>query len=201
MSLAFKAGYKKRADVKFTLKFFDNLPNPYQTAAAYYRAMDMNPYVYGETPLYTVDKIFKKLSLPSKTKVLDLGAGDFKLSFFLNKAFGLQVYGVEKVPIFCQNAKVLKHQLSIDDVHVIEGDYQEIDLPSVDLAFLFGSNLEDEEIIQLLKKVEGIARVVTVSYSLSDYSEDYETIEEMNLPFLFGFTKVFINQRRSICSP
>lgn len=188
---------KQRQDVLFVMRHFRFMDSPYRQASSYYRSLGMDPYVYGETPLWTVYQIFNQFKDQKDLKVLDLGAGNFQISFFLRKFFGYTVYGVEKVPIFCEQAKALKAQLSIDHLEIVEGDYLKEALPIVDVAFLFGSNLDDQVILQLIEKIVHIPKVITVSFPLSDYHASYSVVKEMNLPFIFGNTTVYINQKNN----
>ena len=190
-----KCFFRHRHNVLSIVSHFEKLPSSYKIAAEFQRSLGLDPYTYGHTPLWTIYQIFKDLRLKPQSQVLDLGAGDFQIPFFLNEVFKLKVFGIEKIPKFCLQANQIKSQFYKDDVIVLEGNYLELQLPKVDLAYLFGSNLSDDEIDRLIVKIENIPLVVTVSYPLSDYSKDYKTVKELNLPFLFGLTKVYINQK------
>jgi precorrin-6B methylase 2 len=173
------------------------MESPYRLAASYYRNLGLNPYVYGHTPLWSIYKIFKRINLKQHAKVLDLGAGNFHAAFFLRKAFNFHVIGIEKVPIFCEKAKALKNQLSIENIEVHQGNYFEYLIPDADCAFLFGSNLDDEDILKLIRNISHLKLVVTVSFPLSDYSNQYDTVDHFELPFVFGLATVYFNQRKN----
>lgn len=191
----YKWVFRKQKEVTFVMQHFKRMPCPYKIASSYYRNLGLDPFVYGQTPLWTVYTIFKKFSLQNIDSVIDLGAGDYQVAFFLQKAFGFTVYGIEKIPTFCLQANRLKHQLSIDQLHVIEGCYLNEPLPNVDVGFLFGSNLEEEAIFALLPKLSRLKAVITVSFPLSDYDSSYKVEKEIVLPFLFGFANVYLNTR------
>lgn len=175
------------------MRHFRLLPCPYRLAQQIYQSAGMDPYSYGETPLWTIYRLFKMLKLPPGTRVLDLGAGDFKLVFFWETVFGYDAMGIEQIPDFCRHALALKNQLSKEKVTVIEGNFLEMPLPECDVAFLFGSNLSDEAIYTLIDQLRHIPRVITVSYPLSDYSKLFCTQQTFELPFLFGKTTVYLN--------
>jgi hypothetical protein len=185
--------FRKDKKLKFIMRHFRYMPCPYRQASTYYRSLKMDPFVYGETPLWSVFQLFQRLNLKPDAKVLDIGAGDFKVAFFLEAVFGFHVFGIEKIPHFCQQANYLKTQLSKDRIEVIEGDFLKEKLPDCDVGFLFGSNLDDEVIFALLDRIRNIPLMITVSFPLSDYSKNYRVQEEFELPFLFGKTTVYIN--------
>ena len=185
--------FRKNQELKFIMRHFRYMPCPYRQAASYYRSLKMDPFVYGETPLWSVYQLFKKLNLSGDAKILDLGAGDFKIAFFLEAVFGFHVFGIERIPHFCHQARSLKTQLSKEKITVIEGDFLREHIPECDVGFLFGSNLEDEVIYSLIDRVRNIPLMITVSFPLSDYSKNYRVQEALKLPFLFGNTTVYIN--------
>jgi hypothetical protein len=191
LTLRLKKLIKKRPD----LKHFVTIGHcPYKIAADYHTSKGEDPYVYGESPLATIFKLFSKLNLNQDNKILELGAGDFKVSQFLNQFFGFTVYGLEQIPIFCKMGRKQVSQFNLKAVHVLEGNYLTTPFPDVDIAYLFGSNIQEEALIELLPKLKKIPQILTVSFPLSDYSDDFTTVDNWTLLFVFGYATVYLNK-------
>jgi SAM-dependent methyltransferase len=191
LSLRLKKLIKKRPDLKH---FMHSGPCPYKTAADYHRSKGEDPYVYGQSPLSTICKLFSKLKLTQHSKVLELGAGDFKVTEFLNQYFGFTVYGLEQIPAFCKIGRQRALTLKTDGIYVLEGNYLTTPFPDVDIAYLFGSNIQEETLIELLPKLKNISKILTVSFPLSDYSDDFTTVDNWTLLFVFGYATVYLNK-------
>jgi len=186
---------RKQKEVFKILNTYKQFPCPYQIASKFFREKGLDPYLYGETPLWSVYRLFKILNLPKNTQVMDLGAGDFKVSVFLNQVFDFQTIGVEYNPSFCEIGRRIKTIHQLKNFFIIEGNFLKEEAQVADVGFLFGSHLSDDEIKLMIDKIKKIKKVITVSFPLCDYDCDYKVEKVFTLPFLFGFTKVYINRK------
>ena len=190
--------FRKNKIIIDFLKQLDFFSCPYAISADFNRKEGKDPYSYGHTHLWTVYQIFKLFPNRDGLHVLDLGAGDFQVAFFLRKIFNFSVSGIEKIPKFCEEAFKFKDKFSISNVSIIEGDYLKIEPLKADIGFLFGSNLADEEIQKLISKLGSVDLIITVSFPLSDFCNDYETIYEKKVWFLFGSASIYIQKRKKL---
>jgi len=71
------------------------------------------------------------------------------------------------------------------------------DLSSATVVYLYGTCLKEEEIIQLahsFKKLPEGAKIITVSYPLSDYVSGYVLIEKLTENFPWGKGDIFLQK-------
>ena len=144
---------------------------------------------YGETPLTTLEKIVRECEITSKDTVIEMGSGRGRASLFLAEYVGCKVIGYEWNPIF------IKKMVSSPSLQILHQDMFEADFSKASVIFLYGTMLNDSQIQILLSKFPFFSKIITVSYSLNEYSRLYRTIKSFSGRFPWGKTEVFWNER------
>jgi len=164
--------------------------SPYEISREFLKSRGAsNIHAYGETPLYTMEKMALMAEINSKDTVVELGAGRGRAALFLAEYFGCKVIAYEWIPIFCKKMVPSKN-LKMVPRSMFEGDFSQ-----ATVIYLYGTMLEDDEIRKLLSLFPRKAKILTVSYPLSEYSDLYETTKSDTVRFPWGKTKVYLNER------
>lgn len=162
-----------------------------------YRYLNRRGEIYGETPL-SVLKIVGSWLLDSSTHpIYELGAGVGKSSFFLQEFSGKYVIAVERVRSFVAYADKIASSLTAKKIEFQLGDFFEV-IPRVFRGYCFGSTLSDQQIYRIARELPHFSKLVTVSYALSEYSNNFRTLRVADVCFPWGRTKIFLNQKESI---
>jgi hypothetical protein len=149
---------------------------------------------YGETPLPVFAQIARYLS--SSDTVIELGCGRGKGVFFLSQLLGCSVIGIDWIPHFIQTAESIHRSLSPSlPVGFRCEEMQRVDLSKATAVYLYGTCLTDDEIHSLIPRFERLqpgARIITVSFPLSDYSSKFLTISQLTASFPWGEAEVYV---------
>ena len=177
------------------------LKNPYTISKKYLKQCGhCEIYTYGETPIYTYDKIAKECGLDANDVFLELGAGRGRGLFFIQHQYGCRVIGIERIPQFIKiiNRLILKMQLH--DISLLCQDMLTDPLPKeASFIYLYGTCLKDTEIMQLthlLKDCRSGTKIVTISYSLVEYCpDDFQLEKSIPVSFPWGRNRcIFTNK-------
>ena len=160
-------------------------------------------YAYGETPLTTLDRIASRVGLKAGDHVFELGAGSGYTSLWLHHVPGCRVTAVEIVPGFSRRLGAVVKWRKLAGVEVRAESY--LDTPLVggaDCVYLYASNLDDSSIEVLVKhlaRLEEGVKVVTISYSLTDYDTagTFKQTDQFKASFPWGKADVFVQVRTS----
>lgn len=137
-----------------------------------------NKYIYGETPLAVYEFLADTLTFNSQTKFLELGFGRGRGLFFLKAFYECQLYGLEQTLEFFQEAKKLSEYKRLG-IELFHGDYLQDKLPEVDVVYCYASTMKLADIDKLCQQIKQYMNdpiVVTPSFSLSSYDQDFELI-------------------------
>jgi len=155
-------------------------------------------YAYGETPLTTFDLIIQRLNIQTTDLFVELGCGRGRCCFWLQAFKGCDVLGIEWVPEFVEIANEISEKNHLKNINFVCQDMLTTDFSNATIIFLYGTCLEDEIIDQLIKKFSQLkkeCRIITVSYSLLDYSKGFFEIEDQfSARFTWGIGEVFIHR-------
>ena len=66
------------------------------------------------------------------------------------------------------------------------------DFSSIDLIYLYGTMMTEKEILLFTSKVGRGAKVITISYPLTDYDSRFQVLEQIDVELPWGKTKGFI---------
>ena len=166
--------------------------NPYLISKSYLLERGAsNIHAYGETPLTTVDKIVQECGITSEDTVIEMGAGRGRAALFLAAYVGCKVIAYEQIPCF------VEQMISVDRLEMRVENMFAADFSKATVIFLYGTMLSDEEIKNLCEKFPQRVKILTVSYPLSDYSDEYRIEKTFSGRFPWGKTEVYWNERIS----
>lgn len=158
-------------------------------------------YAYGETPLATMDHIAKECQLSSRDTLFELGCGRGRTCFWLNAFVGCKVAGIDYVPEFIKNANIVKSRFNVNGVEFHLQDMLDTDLSGATAIYLYGTCLEDVQIITLIDKFKKLppgTKIITVSYPLTDYTHDpiFEVMKRFTGKFTWGEGDIYLQVRK-----
>lgn len=176
--------------------------NPFAISKAYLLSKGAeDPYLYGETPLTTLAKIVQECGINSTDSVYELGCGRARTCFWLANFVKCNVLGVEQIPTFIEKALEVKNRYDVQNVSFYLGSYYDVSFKEATAIYLYGTCLDDSAIQRLLKKLSKMAfgaKVITVSYPLTDYETNplFDLIHTFEASFPWGETTLYLHVRR-----
>ncbi|MFA6118934.1 MAG: class I SAM-dependent methyltransferase [Parachlamydiales bacterium] len=186
-------------DILFSFVYF--FLNPYRTARKFLeKKINKTVYEYGETPLTQMSIISKQCDIKSTDRILELGSGRGKFSFWLYFFKKCNIVAIEQIPIFISIAKFFVKLFKVDRLNFICLNFNDYEIKDIDVIYLYGTMLSDEKIqllINKFKKLSASARIITISYSLNDYDKSFMIQKSFDLSFPWGKTKAYVNIKRS----
>lgn len=158
-------------------------------------------YAYGETPLTTLDKISQKCRLTKKDVVFELGCGRGRTCFWLNCLIGCKVIGIEQIPVFVEKAEAVRKRFHLDGMEFRQADILESSLNSATVIYLYGTCFEEEFIQALINKIKILpsgTKIITISYSLTEYSSEgiFEVLSRFPGEFTWGTADVYLQIKK-----
>lgn len=189
-----------RADLYLlALYFFDS---PYRMNKKFLQERgEKEIHVYGETPLTTMELIANRAKIAPGEKCFELGCGRGRTCFWLAAFRGCYVVGIDWSLEFISRAEKVRGRLRIDKPEFRCEDLTESDFTGADVIYIYGTTWSDQLIEKLATKCAILkrgARIITVSYSLLEYSAPgtFEVIDTFTAPFLWGEAEVFVQKRK-----
>lgn len=189
-----------KADLSLRLMYLFH--NPFSISKRFLRQRgEENIYAYGETPLTSLEIIAKEAEIGSHDCVYELGAGRGRGCFWLHSFTGCSVVGIEYNPAFVERAIRISKRLKIQGVEFRLADMREIEYKGATVCYLYGTCLNDADIKQLIEKFSHLpsgTRIITVSYSLADYTEAswFEIMKRFTVPFPWGQADVYLHVKK-----
>ncbi len=137
---------------------------------------DVDPYTFGTTPMATLAVISREGGVSPKDKVYDLGCGTAQTAFWWALRMGCSCVGVDYLPIFIHKAQRVQSILRVpqERLILIEQDFFTLDYRDATFVYVYGTHLNKEQIESLIQALLSLpigARVVTVSYPLTEYQK------------------------------
>lgn len=178
------------------------IDSPYWVSWRYQRKqVDKDLFVYGETPLTTLETIMEKAGLTAQDHVFELGAGTGFTSLWLNMVKGCRVTAVELIPTFCWRLSRTGRRFRLSKFDVRCEDYRQTSFQGATLIYLYGSNLKADVIAELadtLGQLPSGMKIITVSYPLVDYCRKncFVLQEQFSASFEWGCAEVFVQSIR-----
>ncbi len=160
-----------------------------------------DPYLYGETPLTSLQIIAEHCDLKKEDHVFELGCGRGRGCFWLQAFIGCKVTGIELVPTFVEKANHVKDRFKIDQIEFRHGDIAKANYDSATVLYLYGTCFEDvfiEQLINKFKKLPKGTRFITVSYALTEYMRSplFEVVKVFPVEFTWGEAEVYLQVRK-----
>ncbi len=176
-----------KADLKLRLSYL--FINPYRHVRKYLQKKGLeNPYQYGETPLKAIDALIEAAGGLKKYQYFaDLGAGRGRLCYFVQMKYQCKVFAFEQMQTFVE-----KGQKLFPNVHFVLGNFLNKDLSSIDLIYLYGTMMTENEILTFVEKIRGKTKIITISYPLSDYDSRFKVLKKVNVKFPWGNTVGYV---------
>lgn len=175
-----------------SLYFFEN---PFSISKRFHRLReDPEVYVYGETPLTTFEKIAEEANIKHSDTVFELGAGRGRVAFWLAAYLDCKTVAIEEIPQFVKKANQVIQKQNIQNLTFLCENFLDADLSSGNVFYLYGTCLDDKTIEALAKKFKKGDKVISVSYSLSEYSERFKILKQFPAKFTWGWGDVTIQE-------
>ena len=157
-------------------------------------------YQFGETPLTTLDQIARHCHILSQDVVYELGCGSGRTCFWLRTFVQCRVTGIDYLPTFIEKARRVKKKRYLNQIDFIQADMLSVDFSDATVIYLYGTCLAEAFIEQLtlhLQCLKARARVITVSYPLTDYCKGalFKVTTTFPVRFPWGTATVFLNER------
>lgn len=166
--------------------------NPYQMCRKFLQKQgEQQIHAYGETPLTVMQEMAFRFAIGPEDLVYDLGAGRGRAALFLALAVGANVRAIEQQPTFCEIARGMQ----IPRLDMRCEDFFSADLSNATVIYLYGTMLSAGQIRSLIQNFK-TAKIITVSYPLSDYGQDFEVIDKFEGKFPWGKTTIYLNRRK-----
>lgn len=158
-------------------------------------------HTYGETPLTTLDYIAKECRITPRDTVFELGCGRARTCFWLNQFIGCNVVGVDHVPEFIKRANQVKAKFDVKGVQFRLEDLLKTDLKGATVIYLYGTCFPDafiEALVQHLSQLPKGTKIITVSYTLIDYTkaEQFEVLKRFPAQFTWGPGDVYLQVKK-----
>lgn len=157
---------------------------------------DPQTYLYGETPLSTLNQICQKVGLTSDQTFFDLGCGTGRVLFWVHSFVRCQGVGIDANPTFISTACWIaqKQQCRLT---FIQQDFTEATLQDNAVVYLYGTCLEDVTICKLcaLFKRYSQIRIVSISYPLEAFDPEFATVDSFQVRYPWGKTTAYINEK------
>lgn len=154
---------------------------PYRIAKKYY-----GRHEYGETPLDTMLTVMRALDLRPEDQFIELGAGRGRGAYFVRHKVGCEVLALEMIPTFIEKAP------GGCGVQWRLGNFLEMDLCQGTAFYLYGTCMKDRDIKALCCKIPKGAKIFTISYPLTDYSDLYRLDGTYEVEFPWGKTEGYL---------
>ena len=158
-------------------------------------------YVYGETPLTTLDYIADQCDFSSADTVFELGCGRGRGCFWLHCILNCKVVGIEYIPEFVKCANKVKEKFDVKGVEFRLEDILKTDYTGATVLYLYGTCFETPFINKLIERFSHLpsgTKIITVSYSLNDYTDRplFEVMKRFTARFTWGETDVYLHIKK-----
>lgn len=175
--------------------------SPYRTAKRFAKERgEEDLYTYGETSLTTLDHIAKTCAILSKDRIYELGCGTGRGAFWFHTFVGCRVVGIDWAPEFINRANRIKHLFHLSKVTFRNEDMLTTDFREATVIYLAGTSLPDATLKALVKRLARLRRgtkVITVSFPLTDYSQEplFRVVKQFKGNFLWGKADIYLQVR------
>lgn len=169
--------------------------NPYRICKQY-----SSMHSYGETPLTVFHEMFQKGKLSSKDCFIDLGSGRGRGVFFASALWNCHSIGIERVPFFCEEAQKAAALLPKKTPQFFCQEIRSFDLTSGTFFYFYSLCIGEEELklsILHLEKMQAGAKLVTVSFPITDYSTFFTLLSSWEATYPWGKTEMFLHLKKS----
>ena len=173
--------------------------SPYKIAKSFSKDQgESNIYTFGSTPLHVYHEILRRWIKNSTGSFLELGSGTGRGLVFLNNFSSCKVDGIEWNSRFVNVFQPLMTSFNLKNIRVFNCDYRLVESFNYDWIYFYEFFLseKDFELIcdNILKGSMRSTKIITVSYPISDYHPDFESIDSFKTWFPWGRAEVFLSR-------
>ena len=159
---------------------------------------------YGETPLTTMAVIAQAAGITQADCVYELGCGRGRSAIWLACFIGCKVVGIDAIERFIQTAQWVVGLLCIPNITFRFEDFRKSTFPGATVLYLFGSQLQDDEILSLvaaIRRERRALKIITISFSLVEYmkADEFVSVKECEVQFPWGMTSCYIHEYANKC--
>lgn len=157
---------------------------------------DIGELTYGETPYYSLVKIFKYIPVKPSDVFYDLGCGRGKLVFFVRKYYKLTSFGVDIIPTFIKVANRFATLKKVDKVAFFEANFKKFDFSKGTIFFIAWTCLNEptvKSMILSLLKIPSGSYVITTSFPIKH--ECFKVVKKLRVNYSWGRGNLFLNQK------
>ena len=177
--------------------------NPFHLVRDYFLAKgERENGIYGETPLRTMEALARECAITERDCVFDLGCGRAMALCFISYLTGCKGVGIDLIPTFIEKSKLIHSRISdAPSLLFLCKDYVLCDLTQATCIYLYGTCLEDKriyELVDVLRELSSSVKIVTVSYPLTDYSQDFTVVKRWKGEFPWGSTELYLNRSKKV---
>jgi hypothetical protein len=179
--------------VNISLKRAYFFRNPYRMLRRFLQKRgDKEVFLYGETPLTTIQKIVEEFKIPRGASFCDFGSGRGHIPLFLASTYGMRAVGIEEVPSFVKIANRIAAKYALSARFFCQDFTTWEEEP--DFVYLYGTCLSDAVIEKLVKTPWKRTQWITVSFPFSDYSSRFRVEKKLLGQYPWGEADVFLNR-------
>ncbi len=153
-------------------------------------------YIYGETPIKTLQKLLVAADLKIGERYVELGSGRGIGCLWASSHIGCVATGVEWVPRFVFFAKCIAW-LTCIPVRFVKMSFFEFDCSDADVVYLYGIHLTDLEWSALLPKLESMppgSRLIIISEPIAH--PQFVPLASIAVDFPWGRTEAFVLKKQ-----
>jgi hypothetical protein len=177
--------------------------NPYRISRAFSKKnYASQESFYGETPLTSYEKIANECSIDSSDVFFEVGSGRGRGAFWLSFFIGCPVVAIEWIPIFVKIGKLLAFFFGKCSPSFRQENFLQTDYSNASVIYLYGTCLQEEEIVQLARKFSRLSsrvKIITVSYSLTDFAPGaFDLQKSFPVSFPWGQTEAFLQTPKGL---
>ena len=188
--------------VELGLMILYPLVSPYRINLRYIHKKKLDhSYIFGETPLTTLEQICRWSSIPQGKVIFDVGCGWGRSTFFLhafNRAH--RTVGIDIIPEYIERANTIRKAMKLDYMVFLEADIRIVDYRDADIVYMYGTCFPNEFIQDMVdvweEDLNDGTMILTTSYSLTTFSkqERIQLIDQKTFDFLWGHCTVYIHR-------
>lgn len=156
-------------------------------------------FIYGETPLLTVDRILCDAGITQDDTLIDLGCGRGLMLFGAYLSKDIKATGIDIVEPFIEKGNRIASALKTDKVRFKKIDINDYDFSLGNIFFIAGTTFEDDVLKKITKKISQIkGNVKIISLSQKIDNEHFPVILKRKYQFSWGDNLVYIQEKTGI---
>lgn len=184
-------------DIKLLLSYLFH--NPFGISKNFHEKRGSDEvHVYGETPLTSLATILKEAAVQESDTFFDLGMGRGRGCFFVRDVIGCKVVGIEFIQEFVQKAQAVQQRFKISDLEFRQEDITQSNFAGGTVFYIYSNFLPDSDLTQVAAHMANLPagiKVISVSFPITDYSDQFEVSNCFPIAFPWGWTDVYISTR------